>query len=252
MSEFDLRRLEEAAMNAWPASQTVLIDGWVVRLSGGYTKRANSANPTYPCTAGSNAETVETCERLFARAGLPAIFRLTSFGAPAGVDDLLADRGYRHFDHSLVLTRPSQPLPALRAGLELRTAPVEEWLDRYVALSGTPLSRREAHLAILKRVSGEALFSLLWDTELDAPVACGLSVIEGDLVGIFDVMTDRERRRRGYGRALVCAMLNWSREHGAETAYLQVVAENAPAIALYEALGFREAYHYWYRVPEGV
>ena len=39
------RRLEEVAMNAWPALQQMLFDGWIVRFAQGYTKRANSVHP---------------------------------------------------------------------------------------------------------------------------------------------------------------------------------------------------------------
>jgi len=39
-----VRGLEERAFNAWPALQTVLVDGWAFRWANGYTKRANSAN----------------------------------------------------------------------------------------------------------------------------------------------------------------------------------------------------------------
>ena len=40
--------------------------------------------------------------------------------------------------------------------------------------------------------------------------------------------------------------MRWAREQGAMRAYLQVVAANEPAIALYRGFGFREAYRYDY------
>ena len=40
----DVLGLEERGFNAWPAPRNVYFGGWVFRLGGGYTKRANSAN----------------------------------------------------------------------------------------------------------------------------------------------------------------------------------------------------------------
>ena len=45
------------------------------------------------------------------------------------------------------------------------------------------------------------------------------------------------------------ALLHWGAEAGATSAYLQVRAQNTPALRLYESMGFKTAYGYHYRVP---
>ena len=249
----ELRRLEEAAMNAWPALQTVLIDGWVLRFAGGYTKRANSINPTYSGVHESEADLIsriETCRQIYAARGLPAIFRFTSFGVPPGIDDLLEARGYRVIDCTLVLRCDLEALALAENEMPVHDTPLEEWLDHYVAFSGSALDKRETHAAMLRQIAGEPLFAVLRDAT-GTPAACGLAVREGNLAGMFDIVTDRLRRRQGYGRALMLGLLAWARDRGARDAYLQVVASNEPAIGLYRDLGFTEAYRYWYRIPPG-
>lgn len=50
-----------------------------------------------------------------------------------------------------------------------------------------------------------------------------------------------DARRRGLGRRLMARFLYQARLRGAESAFLEVSAENAPAIALYESAGFLRA-----------
>ena len=78
-------------------------------------------------------------------------------------------------------------------------------------------------------------------------VACGLAVIEKDIVGLFDIVTDPTQRRRGYGSKIVEALLSHGATQGANTGYLQVAQENAPARELYTKLDFSMVYQYWYR-----
>ena len=44
----DIRALEARAFRAWPALETRNERGWIQRLAGGYTKRANSINALEP------------------------------------------------------------------------------------------------------------------------------------------------------------------------------------------------------------
>ena len=59
-----IRYLEELALNAWTSIQTVVYDGWLIRFSNGYTKRANSVNPIYEST-GDLDRKIAYCENLF-------------------------------------------------------------------------------------------------------------------------------------------------------------------------------------------
>lgn len=59
--------------------------------------------------------------------------------------------------------------------------------------------------------------------------------------------TRPEFRRRGAATATLHALATWGGEQGAERAYLQVMAENLPATAVYARAEFERLYHYHYR-----
>jgi N-acetylglutamate synthase len=56
--------------------------------------------------------------------------------------------------------------------------------------------------------------------------------------GVSAVRVAEGRRREGHARALCAALLDWASEQGATRGYVQVLVDNAPAIALYEGMGF--------------
>jgi len=58
-------------------------------------------------------------------------------------------------------------------------------------------------------------------------------------VADLGLMVSARFRRQGVGRALLEAAVEWAREHEVAKIELHVFPWNAPAIALYEAFGFR-------------
>jgi N-acetylglutamate synthase len=240
-------RIEEASLNAWPALEQVLLDGWLIRFSRGYTKRANSVNPLYP-SAVPLEEHVQRCEELYRARQQPCIFRLNSITAPGRLDQVLADRDYRVVDPSLVLQLDLESAHTLQPlSRRLKEEPLDTWLDLYCRFHGLTRDQQFTHETMLQRIpGGRLLASLPEGTEV---AAIGLGVLGQDCFGLFDLVTAPTRRKRGNAAALVTAMLNWAQERGGKHAYLQVVETNIPARRLYKNLGFRELYRYWYRAP---
>lgn len=237
-----IRGLEERAFNAWPALQTVVADGWVMRFSAGYTKRANSLNAWMP-SAPVESILPETAA-LYRRQGLPLVVRLSPL-ADEAADAALAARGFARIDETIVMVAPIAD-GAIDSSVVIDAKPTARWSAGFADANRVPDRHRQTHDAMLAAIRWPAAFASL--TEDQRPVAWGLGVAERGMVGLFDIVTSPDVRRRGLGRRLVTSLLAWGRSEGCREAYLQVVATNTPAIALYQALGFREVYRYHYRV----
>ncbi len=82
--------------------------------------------------------------------------------------------------------------------------------------------------------------------------ATGYAGFHDDWVGLGGLVVAPTHRRRGLGLAVVDALVEWGAERGATTVFLQVLAANEPALALYAGLGFRTHHRYRYLVPPDV
>ncbi|MCE2461866.1 MAG: GNAT family N-acetyltransferase [Pseudomonadales bacterium] len=247
------RRVEEASLNAWPALHQVLLDGWVVRLTRGFTKRANSVTPLYASMQPHLAK-VRYCEDLYAREGLRAIFRTTTIDEQTVLDELLSVRGYEIADPTRVLNVSlGRGAFSIAAGFEEST--LSSFLATYGRLSAQPDidaiaagTAADLHATILRAIRSETVFGSI--RENGDPVACGMAVVEHEVAGLFDVVVQPDRRRRGHGRALVESLLARASAMGARHAYLQVLADNLAARTLYESMGFAALYEYRYRLSK--
>lgn len=177
-----VREIEERSLNAWPALSRVFLDGWVVGLSEGYTRRANSVNPLYPGLLEPDRK-VEMCEATYAERRLPTVFKMTPLAMEDGLDDLLALR-----DYEKVATTRVQTLTLDGAVSDVDDAEILEqsdggWLADYGRIKriGAPELRKTE--AVLDRIGvGKRFVSIRVDGRR---VAAGIAAVEGPLVGLL-------------------------------------------------------------------
>jgi len=242
----DLRRIEEQSLNVTQPARQVLYDGWLLRLMPGKTKRARSVNAFYPSSLAV-AHKIRHCERIYGDAGLPALFRITPFDEPRDLDAVLASQGYARFEPTLVMVAPLDrpPANAARDGIDTRTHTLAEYCAAVAAIRGSTDEQRAAHEA---RLAGASVSHRCAVVSHDGrPVASGQLAYEGDVAGLFDIITAEDARGLGHASALCAHLLSWAWSHGMRSAYLQVTADNAPALAVYRKFGFAERYAYHYR-----
>ncbi|MBM7563639.1 GNAT family N-acetyltransferase [Paenibacillus sacheonensis] len=245
--------IEEMTMNAWPAQQTAVRGGWVLRLAEGYTKRANSVHPFYACegSADTLACKIDACESFYHRAGQDTIFKLTPF-APSGLDQALEARGYVLESHSRVMLvsdftnihAAAASEPGIKVECEDRLS--YGWLDLMCRFNGIPACSEGSAARIMHAITMRTGYFTLYVHGM--PAACGMAVIEGAYVGLYSIVTSPSYRRTGLGESLIRHMLQWAGTKGASQSYLQVEQDNAAANRLYAKFHFEELYPYWYRV----
>ena len=237
-------RAEAACVEAWPAPRQHLLEGWLLRASGGPTRRTNSLNPTRGPRGPADAA-ITACERSYAALGQPAIVRVVSL-APE-LDRPLAERGYGAEGHALTLVAALDGLPdGLDPEVRMAPAPDDAWLALRTRLAGADAEAAAIYAAMTGRIRGPRTFAALVRAGETASMA--YAVVDGTLAVIESVATPERLRGRGYARRMVGALMRWARTQGATGACLQVVAENESALSLYRGLGFRtELLRYHYR-----
>jgi len=249
MTDLDLRRVEEASLNALQTQRQYFYDGWLLRVSPGKARRARSVNAHFGSTLPI-ADKIAYCERLYRARDLPVLFRITPFVHPANLADELAARGYDAFDPTLVqvtaLARP--PEPCERDGIDIVAPGIDAFADAVALLQESTPEQRDAYHERMANTPQPARY--LMARHEGRVVGVGTVMLEDGLAGVFSMATSPDMRRQGVASALLARLLTWAWEHGASHAYLQVESRNEPALGVYRKFGFATAYTYHYCAPE--
>ena len=179
------------------------------------------------------------------------MIRLTPAAQPAGLDLLLKARHYSLRDEGVSVQAVELDGSYAPVGaVEVADGPVpRSWPAMLASLQPRVERHFDAARDLFSRLPVSSAFAAVCRD--GAPAAVGRAVVESDDVGLFDIITRPDLRRRGLASDITLALLDWGSQHGATRAYLQVESGNDPALRLYRRFGFEEVYRYWYRVaPE--
>ena len=243
--------IEELSMNAWPSLQTILYDGWVIRLANGYTNRPNSINPIYPSKIKPE-EKFEYCDELFTRHNLLAAYKLVGLGKDKPCDEhkainaKLEKLNYEIVNETSIQVREiSTPKKNNFDGMIVSCDFDTQWIESVIDYNRI----EEKHIPTFKKIlENIAVEKIVVRKEIgNEIIGCGYGAIENNHVGIFDIVVKEKYRGKGYGREIVETILFEAGKRGVENSYLQVLLNNPVALHLYEKMGYREIYRYWYR-----
>jgi GNAT superfamily N-acetyltransferase len=238
--------LERLAARSWRGLEEERFGDWVLRASGGFTGRANSVlvvgDPPADLPAAVDAVTV-----WYARRGLRPRAQVPVPGAQR-TDAALEAAGWARDDDNLVLTAGLTDWPAPRLDIDLAGSPDEAWLTGY-RYRGTPLPPVAA--AVLVNAEEPVFASVRCDPAPAPLAAVARGVVVDGWLCVTAVTVDERYRRLGLATAVMAGLGAWARDRGAHSCLLQMAGSNAPALALYERLGFTEHHRYHYRLgPE--
>ena len=240
--------IEELSLNNWQPLSTLFYDGWILRFADGYTKRANSINPIYGSSLGIQQK-IAYCEQLYKENQLQPTYKITPFVHPSSLDSSLEQAGYLRIDTSSVQTMQLKGIkqPYLHT-VKIDEQLSQEWLDSFCQFNQIDTGKKTTMTRMLANIKTKKAFISFYNEGRTA--ACGLGIIEGNYIGLYDIVTNVKFRNRGFAEQMILHLLHWGVKNGATDSYLAVVANNAPAIKLYAKLGYKEIYQYWYRVKD--
>ncbi len=241
-------RIEDASLAVSQPAQQSFFDGWLLRYSPGKAKRARSINSICAGVLPLAAK-LSHCVDFYQQRRLPCLFRVTPFSQPRNLDAELAAAGFGAHQDTRVMTVALSKVERSAPKSSAQSVNAEQFAAAFGTLHGLDSAKASAERERYARAADRSAFVVQFDG--DTLVACGSLAREGKLAGIFGMVTAVEYRGRGVASAIVAKLLDEARAVGAQIAYLQVEAANAPARRAYSKFGFEDCYAYWYRAPAG-
>ncbi|MFP6838693.1 MAG: GNAT family N-acetyltransferase [Pseudohongiellaceae bacterium] len=243
-------KIEDASRQAWPALEEKELPFGVLRYACGVNRRSNSMN-VYPRADYEYNDLLRSTESFFGQRSLPASVRILGSRENRELDfqlldSYLAGKGYGLEAPTNVLLC-DLPISDSTNAYVAESLELNDWLRAWQTIGSRSNIQVGVHQITLSKIIANHCFLTLKD-KLGITVSCAMGVISDDVLGIYGVGTRETYRGLGYGTSLLERLMRWGSSNRARYACLQVESANFAALRLYEKLGFRKFYSYWYRV----
>ncbi|NHJ39823.1 MAG: GNAT family N-acetyltransferase [Asgard group archaeon] len=244
-----IRLLQEISSNAWPALKHHILNGWIIRLAEGVTRRANSVLPL--SYYGENIqEDIDFVEEIYNQWNLPSVFQIPDYHEPKNLSHILEDRGYLKEAESLVMKCAIKEISTISQNLNFSYSnsnkESEEWFTALKEFNNSSNERISIVRKIINRISQPKKF--FYAKENESIVGVTLVVIERSHLGIYNMATKPEYRRQGIAKSIFAEIKKWATEQNIGNIYLQVQGDNLGAINLYKSVNLRETFRYRYMI----
>ncbi|MHA1983010.1 MAG: GNAT family N-acetyltransferase [Candidatus Hodarchaeales archaeon] len=245
-------RTQETGSNMRPVKHVFHLSGWIVRISEGITKRANSVLPNF-YSGEKISEDIEKVEQFYQAFSLPVIFQMADHVAPKNLDEHLKTAGYEKESKTnvlgLLLSEMKTKLPDNKYQITYTSKLTEEWITAKQTFLQESNETMQGKKAIIERIllAKPYLFSLRHQNEIRG-VALGVS-LQSEL-GIFEIVVDPNHQRKHFGTNLMQYIFDFAKTKQIKSIFLQVEKKNTPAMNLYTKLGFKKLYSYYYRIKK--
>ncbi len=233
--------LEKLSDTTWPATEIIEFGKWRLRISDGFTMRANSVLPTGAGPIGEPplalADAIEYVIKIYRDKGLTPTFTLP-LPIYQELDEYLETQGWQIKVGAQFLIKDIDSIATemfSQNDFEILDHPSQAWLGLQSDHRLENLMQRyPAKYGLIK--SGESV------------KAVGRIATLGTWAMATRLFVDPSHRGKGLAQQLMLRLMAAAKEDGATKIGLQVDLENAAALALYDSMGFRLHHQYVYRV----
>ena len=240
-----IQELELLSDFTWPADEIKEIGKWRLRISDGFTMRANSVLPTGAAPFGDPnldlSKAVDEVVKIYQEKDLTPTFTLP-LPLYEELDNYLAGLGWKVKIGAEYLVNDipdNLDLESVDFQIVITSEPTPEWLALQSDHQLERIMRNyPAHYAEIK-----------FDNQT---VAIGRIATSGKWSLATRVFVKPEFRGKGIGALLMRALMAAAKGDGATKVGLQVDSENGAGLALYKSMGFRFHHFYNYRVLSDV